>query len=127
VIGLEVNDRAFRDELARELEGLEEDVTNFRKKVTKELRAKCEENSPRGKTGKLHKSWVVSAGGPDRNLKEGSDAQADAALAGLRPDQTTFVQSNDFRASFFENGTVNMSPRPIAAPALAAVEGMEER
>jgi hypothetical protein len=127
VIGMEVNADAFRAELAKELEGAEEDVTRFTKRVAKELRSQCEQNSPRGKTGKLAKSWAVSAGAWNKNLKEGSDAQADAALADLRPGQTVFVQSNDFRASFFEDGTVNMSPRPIVAPALAAVEGMEEK
>lgn len=125
MIGLSVNDREFRAELERELAGAEEDVASFTGEVAKALRAGCEENSPR-KSGTLARSWAVSAGGPDKNLKEGSDAQADAVIAGARPDQSLFVQSNDFRASFFENGTVHMSPRPIVAPAVAAVEGMRK-
>lgn len=125
MIGLSVNDREFRAELERELAGAEDEVKDFSGEVAKALRAECEANSPR-KTGKLARSWAVSAGGPDKNLKEGSDAQADAVITGARPDQSLFVQSNDFRASFFENGTVHMSPRPIVAPALAAVEGMRK-
>lgn len=125
MIGLSVNDREFRAELERELSGVDEQVKDFSGEVARELRNACEANSPR-KTGKLSRSWAVSAGAPDKNLAEGSDAQAAAVVAGARPDQTLFVQSNDFRASFFENGTVHMAPRPIVAPALAAVEGMQK-
>lgn len=124
MIGLSVNDREFRAELERELAGAEQDVAKFTGDVAKALRAGCEANSPR-KTGKLAGSWAVSAGGPDKNLKEGSDSQAEGVIAAARANQTLFVQSNDFRASFFENGTVHMRPRPIVAPALAAVEEME--
>lgn len=125
MIGMSVNDREFRAELERELAGVEEEVKDFSGEVAKALRSACEENSPK-KTGALSRSWAVSAGGPDKNLKEGSDAQADAVIAGARPNQSLFVQSNDFRASFFENGTVSMAPRPIVAPALAVVEGMQK-
>lgn len=122
---MSVNDREFRAELERELAGAEEDVKDFSGEVARELRNGCEANSPR-KSGKLAGSWAVSAGGPDKNLTQGSDAQAAAVIAGARPNQSLFVQSNDFRASFFENGTVHMAPRPIVAPALAAVEGMQK-
>ena len=127
MIGISINDRQFRDELERELSGVAEEVQSFTGEVARALRDECEANSPVGKTGKLAKSWAVSVGGPDRSLKEGSDSQAVAALAGLRPDQSVFVQSNDFRSGFFEHGTVKMGPRPIAAPAIATVAGMEKR
>ena len=109
----------------RDLAEAEEDVQDFQGEVAIAVRSACEANSPR-RTGDLAKSWAVSAGGPDKNLKEGSDAQAAAVVASARPGQSLFVQSNDFRASFFENGTVHMSPRPIVAPAIAAVEGMQK-
>ncbi|MEO8278033.1 MAG: hypothetical protein ABI639_17625, partial [Thermoanaerobaculia bacterium] len=127
VIGMTVNAGQFHAELEKELKGVEEATTDFTKEVALELRQECEDRSPRGKTLKLTKSWAVSVGKWDKTIAEGSAAQAEAALASLRPGQSVFVQSTDFVAGFFENGTVHMSPRPIAAPAIAAVSGMEKR
>ena len=83
MIGLSVNDRDFRAELERDLAEAEEDVQDFQGEVAIAVRSACEANSPR-RTGDLAKSWAVSAGGPDKNLKEGSDAQAAAVVASAR-------------------------------------------
>lgn len=73
-----------------------------------ELRTKDEGYGP------LERGWAISVGAPDSDAFDGNEQ----ALAGRSPGQPIYVQNNVFYASFLENGTSKMAPRPMVAPAV---------
>lgn len=103
----------FNRELADDFAALRRDVVEAENEIAREVVADCRENTP-VRTGRLKGNWSIAVGTPDPTAPGGGDEALEARL----PQQPIYVQNNDFRASFLENGTVKMAPRPMAAPAL---------
>lgn len=108
-----VNAKEFNQELERDFADLEQDVTAAENDIALQVLEDCRDATP-FRTGKLQGEWGIAIGAPDPTAPGGGEE----ALAGRLPQQPVFVQNNDFRASFFEHGTVKMAPRPMAAPAI---------
>lgn len=122
---IRVNAGRFRDELMAEFEGnVEGAVLEMTRRIALHVRDRAEENSPRG-TGPDRRGVVLAAShsvtvgdAPRLRKKTGTREEAEQELAHLTIRDRVFVSSSDFTASFFENGTAKMAPRPLYRPAI---------
>lgn len=114
---IRINADQFARELQRDAEALAKRIVEAENALALDLLNECRENTP-VRTGKLKAGWGIAVGTPDATAPGGGEG----LLNGRLPQQPIFVQNNDFRASFLENGTVKMSPRPMAAPAIEKLD-----
>lgn len=112
----------FQRELERDIATLDRSVLQKENELALELLADCRENTP-VRTGKLKAAWGIAVGAPDLTAAGGGEE----LLASRRPGQKIYVQNTDFRATFLENGTEKMAPRPMAAPAILKLAAKVEK
>jgi len=114
---IRTNADQFVRELAAEAEALSKRIVDAENDLARDLLNECRENTP-VRTGKLKSAWGIAVGTPDATAPGGGEG----LLVTRLPGQPIYVQNNDFRASFLENGTVKMSARPMAAPAIEKLD-----
>lgn len=116
------NGTQFNRELEREIAEMTERVAQAENEIALQILDDCREATP-VRTGKLKAAWGIAVGQPDNTAPGGNEG----ALETRPPGVPIYVQNNNFRASFFENGTAKMGARPMAAPAVERARGTTVR
>lgn len=115
--------REFQAGLDDDFRKLTDEYGKLRKDMIIQAAEVAESLVPR-RSGRLANSISASKGSPRKSAKGGSP-QVRRTVERLEPFESLFLMANDFKASWFETGTVKMRARPFFRVALQSVANMK--